>query len=352
VTVDVGPDAEVIVFGTLPNRNVTDPPFTVDATATSGLPVTFASLTPTACTLSGSTVTLAAIGICTVSAMQSGNRDYAAAPEVERSFLVSGLKRDSPTRLANLSTRMQVLSGYDVAIAGFVIGGLAPKTVAIRAMGPSLASSGVTSALASPSLLLYSGTRAIADNNDWQSAANAATIQATGFAPGDPRESVILTTLQPGAYTAVVSGNGGTGVGLVEVYEIDREDIPLINISTRGYAGTGFDVMIGGFVITGNSPQTVVVTAKGPTLAQYGIPDTLANPMLTLVRQSDQSIIATNDDWGSADNATQLQASGFAPSYPLESAILVTLPPGAYTAIVSGANGGTGTGIVEVYATH
>ena len=343
---------QMIMFAPLANHGISDAAPTLSATATSGLPVSFSSLTPQTCTVAGSTVTLDKIGICTVAADQSGDADYAPAPGKTQSFLISGITASSPTRLANISTRGQVLTGYDIMIGGFVIGGLAPKTVVVRAIGPSLVSSGVANPLADPRLDLYAGQHVYRSVGDWQNAFNADLIQTLGFAPSDPRESVILVTLNPGAYTAVVSGNGGTGVGLVEVYEIDREDVPLINISTRGYVGASDDVMIGGFVITGNSPQTVVVTAKGPTLGSYDIPNPLANPTLTLVKQSDHSIIATNDDWGSAPNASAIQASGFAPSNSLESAILVTLPPGAYTAIVSGVGGGTGTGIVEVYATQ
>jgi hypothetical protein len=182
-------------------------------------------------------------------------------------------------------------------------------------------------------------------------AANSAQLSALGYAPSNAVEAAVLVTLQPGAYTAIVSGAGGTtGVGIVEVYELDRPDVPLINISTRGHVGTDSELMIGGFIVTGNGPQTVVVTAKGPSLAAFGIAGTLANPTLTLVRASDNTVIATNDDWQQASNAAQIQAAGFAPSNPLESAILMTLPPGAYTAIVSGVNNGTGVGIVEVYA--
>jgi hypothetical protein len=136
---------------------------------------------------------------------------------------------------------------------------------------------------------------------------------------------------------------------MVEVFEIDRADSPLINISTRARVGTGDGVLIGGFVILGSTPQTVVVRARGPSLAPFGITNPLANPTLQLVRSSDQTTIATNNDWGSATNAAAVQASGFAPSNELESAILITLEPGAYTAIVAGANGGTGVGIVEVF---
>ena len=256
------------------------------------------------------------------------------------------------SRLANISTRGQVLTGFDVMIGGFVIGGLTPKTVVVRAIGPSLASYGVAGALSNPQLqLVRSADQAtVASNDDWGSAVNASTLQSSGFAPSSPLESAIYTTLQPGAYTAIVSGVGGaTGVGLVEVYEVDHPEIPLINISTRGQVHTGFDVMIGGFVILGSAPETVVLRAIGPSLANYGVAGALANPQIQLVRSSDQAIIATNDDWGNAPNASVIRASGFAPSNPLESAIYITLDPGAYTAIVSGVNNGTGVGLVEVY---
>jgi len=257
------------------------------------------------------------------------------------------------TRLANISTRLKIGSGSDVAIAGFVISGWTSKTVVVTAKGPSLAPYGITSPLSDPQLQLVrsSDGATMAVNDNWGNAPNAGDILASGFAPSNSLESAALATLAPGPYTAVVSGvHGASGTGLIEVYEVDHPDVPLINISTRGQVLTGIDVMIGGFVIIGDTPQTVVVTAKGPSLAPYGITNPLANPTLTLVRSSDQTVMATNDDWGTAPNAAQLQASGFAPSNSLESAILITLNPGAYTAIVTGANGGTGTGIVEVYA--
>ncbi len=258
----------------------------------------------------------------------------------------------NPPRLANISTRGQVQTGFNVMIGGFVVSGSAPKTVVVRAIGPSLANFGVSGALSNPTLQLVrsSDQAVIATNDDWGSAANAAQISASGFAPSNPLESAIYVTLQPGAYTAIVSGVGGaTGVGLVEVYEIDRPDIPLINISTRGKVQTGFDVMIGGFVIQGSASETVVIRAIGPSLANFGVSSALANPTISLVRMSDNATIATNDDWGSAANAAQIASSGFAPSNALESAIMMTLAPGAYTAIVSGVGGSTGVGLVEVY---
>jgi hypothetical protein len=176
-------------------------------------------------------------------------------------------------RLANISTRGQVQTGFDVMIGGFVISGSVSKTVVIRAIGPSLANFGVAGALANPQLQLVrqSDQVVIASNDDWGTAANAATLQASGFAPSNPLESAIYATLSPGAYTAIVSGVGNTsGVGLVEVYEVDHPEVELINISTRGKVLTGFDVMIGGFVILGNGPQTVVIRAIGPSLANFG----------------------------------------------------------------------------------
>jgi hypothetical protein len=253
------------------------------------------------------------------------------------------------TRLINLSTRGQVQTGNNVMIGGFIIQGSLPKTVVVRAVGPSLAAYGVSGPLADPKLDLYSGQTVIASNDDWGSAVNAADIQASSFAPGNTKESAILTTLNPGAYTAIVRGVGETsGVGIVEVFEVDTPENPLINISTRGLVQTLDNVLIAGFIIQGDSSKTVLIRAGGPSLAAYGVPGVLANPRLDLY--SGQSIIYSNDNWGDAANAVAIQATGKAPADPLESAILVTLQPGAYTAIVRGADGGSGVGIVEVFA--
>jgi hypothetical protein len=244
---------------------------------------------------------------------------------------------------------MQVQTGANVLIGGLVIGGTTPKQVVIRARGPSLASQGVTGVLANPVLQLFSGQTVLATNDDWVTASNAAAIQATGFAPSNSVESAILTTLSPGAYTAIVTGLGGiTGVGIIEAFEVDQPGSPFINISTRGPVLTVNDVMIGGFIIQGSNPQTVLVRARGPSLAAAGVTGVLANPKLQLF--SGATEVASNDDWGTAANAVQIQASGLAPGDPLESVILITLNPGAYTAIVSGVGGTTGVGIVEVFA--
>ncbi|HET9579015.1 MAG TPA: DUF11 domain-containing protein [Usitatibacter sp.] len=259
----------------------------------------------------------------------------------------------APASVSALSTRMQVLTGDDVLIGGFVIGGTVPKTVAIRARGPSLAPLGIDNPLADPTLTVVraSDQAVIAINDDWGTDANATALAASGFAPGDSRESAVLMTLSPGAYTAVVSSaRGANGVGMVEVYEVDHPEAPLVGLSTRGQVLRGNDVMIGGFIVQGARPQTVVVRGRGPSLAANGIANTLPDPILQLVRASDNTVIATNDDWASAANAAQLSASGFAPGHEKEAAVLITLDPGAYTAILSGVADATGVGIVEVFA--
>ncbi len=254
-----------------------------------------------------------------------------------------------PPRLANLSTRAQSLAGNDVLIGGFIIGGSVAKTVVVRARGPSLTAQGVANALANPTLQLFAGQSVIASNDDWGAAANAAAIQSSGFAPADPAESAVLVTLQPGAYTAVIAGaGGGTGVAIVEVFEVGGATVPLVNISTRSLVATGGDVMIGGFIIQGTGPRTVVVRARGPSLAAAGIANPLANPTLTIFAGA--TPIASNDDWAVGNtSAGAIVSRGFTPSDTRESALLLTLMPGAYTAVVSGAGGSTGVGLVEIF---
>ncbi len=254
-------------------------------------------------------------------------------------------------RMVGLSTRLHVATGDDVLIGGLVIQGTASKTVVLRARGPSLVAAGVANPLANPVLQLFSGSTPIASNDDWGAAPNAAQITASGFAPSDVRESAIMTTLAPGAYTAIVTdAAGGSGVGLIEMFEVDHPERPLAAISTRAQVLTGDNVMIGGFIIQGTAPQTVIVRARGPSLAAAGVTGVLANPTLQLVRSSDQAVIAANDDWQDDPNAAEIAARGFAPGDALESALLVTLAPGAYTAVVSGVGGTSGVGIVEVFA--
>ena len=256
-------------------------------------------------------------------------------------------------RVLNLSTRGSVSSGDNVLINGFIISGTDPKTVILRALGPSLGGSGVSGALADPVLSLYnsSGTL-IATNDDWQRDPGSAFIEQYGLAPGNPAESATLqTNLAPGAYTMVVTGKNITqGTALAEVYELYGPGLnsKLRNVSGRGFVGTGDNVLIGGFIVGDVGSGTVVVRALGPSLGAFGVSQPLSDPILTIY-DSNGSAIAANDNWQNDNNAIDVQRNGLAPPNALESAIVLHLPPGAYTAVVRGANGATGNALVEVY---
>jgi hypothetical protein len=239
-----------------------------------------------------------------------------------------------------------------VLIAGFIITGNAPKNVAVRGIGPSLAAFGVPGVLADPTLAL--GGALILQNDDWQDdPVQAAQLTALGLALQDPKESGLVATLQPGAsYTAILAGkNGGTGVGLVEVYDTNRAvDSQLANISTRGFVLTGNDVMIGGFILGGSNNDTrAVVRGIGPSLADFGLSPVLADPTLEL-HDGNGALLISNDDWqDDPTSAAQLTALGLALPNPNESGIFAVLPPGAFTAILAGKDGGVGIGLVEIY---
>ena len=253
--------------------------------------------------------------------------------------------------LINIATRARVETVDNVMIAGFVITGSTSKKVIVRAIGPSLTAAGVSGALSNPTLTLYNAqAQILATNDDWRSTQQAEIIAST-FPPSDNRESAIVATLPAGAYTAIVSGVGGEmGVGLVEVYDLDLPNVATarpINVATRARVLTGDSVMIAGFVIGGTRPRRVIVRAIGPSLTAAGVPGALADPTLTLYNAQAQ-VLATNDNWRDTQQA-EIAATPFPPSNDLESAIVATLDPGAYTAIVAGKNGTIGVGLVEVY---
>jgi cyclophilin family peptidyl-prolyl cis-trans isomerase len=261
-----------------------------------------------------------------------------------------------PVHLANISTRVVVGANDAALIGGFIIRGDAPKRVVIRAIGPSLADSGLTNVLNDPTLEIYDGAGAlVAFNDNWQDAANQQEIADLGLAPTEPNESAALVTLpsSPDAvgYTAVIHGVGGSGgLGLVEVYDVDSgPGSTILNISTRGTVQTGDNVMIGGFIVAGDGSQRVLVRAIGPSLGNAGVPDPLADPTLTLY-DSQGTQIDFNDDWMDNPAEAEIIASTVAPTDPKESAVLQDLAPGGYTAIVRGAGTATGTGLVEAYA--
>jgi len=252
----------------------------------------------------------------------------------------------------NLSARAHVFTGEQILIAGFIVEGSENKTVLIRGLGPSLAGHGILNFLVDPTLSLFDHTGTLIKANDnWQTAANSNQIPV-GLRPTDPRESAILTTLQPGAYTAFLQGKGATtGIGLAEIYDVDPSvNAQATNLSGRGFVGTGNDVLIGGIIIGGptGSMQRVLIRALGPSLGSAGVASPLANPMLSL-RDGNGNVIANNDNWQDSQQA-DIAATGKAPPNTKESAILVLLAPGNYTAIVAGKNGTTGVGLIEFYS--
>jgi hypothetical protein len=294
------------------------------------------------------------------------------------------------------STRGSVMTGDQIMIGGFIIEGSQPTIVLIRGRGPSMGDKPffVPGTLSNPQLQLYSGSTLIAQNDNWQDSpqcdsqfvcGGAAQILATSLDPceanpgqqaapaGCAFESAILAILPPGGYTAVLTGvNGGTGVGLVEVFEIDGSANPskLVNVSTRSVVQSQDDPMIGGVILTGPTSKTVLIRGRGPSMAgaPFHVAGTLANPYLQLF--SGSTVIAQNDNWQDSPQCdsrfacgggAQITATGLDPCQPnpgqsaapqgcsQEAAFLITLPPGAYTAILRGADGGTGVGLVEIF---
>lgn len=255
--------------------------------------------------------------------------------------------------LVNLSTRVSVETGDSVAIAGFVIQGTGPKQVLIRALGPSLQAAGVSGALADPALRLVNPTTGavLATNDNWNfDPTLAARLTALGLNQPQANEAIVALALDPGSYTAIVSGSGGsTGIGLVEVYDAEPgAPCALINLTTRGPVRAGAGVMIGGFVIDGTAPKRVLVRALGPSLSAFGVPGVLANPSFEVV-DALGARVGSNDDWQTqaTDLVTAIRTAALTPSQTLEAALPLTLTPGAYTVVVNGPGGGNA--LVEVY---
>ncbi len=262
------------------------------------------------------------------------------------------------SRIVNLSTRLSIGTDSNVGIAGFVIKGTTPKRVLIRVLGPSLTAFGVQGALVDPYLEVRDSAGALVQANDnWQDSQKDA-INAANLAPPNNLDCALIVTLPPGpsatvgaSYTAVVRGNASQqGVALVEVYDLDDAAINshAVNVSTRGRVLLGDSVMIAGIVIKGTLPRKVVIRALGPTLTPFGVVGALPDPTIR-VANSSGATVATNDDWRNGPSAAELQALNLAPVSEKEPALVLTLDPGAYTAIVSGTGNTTGVALVEVY---
>jgi hypothetical protein len=280
---------------------------------------------------------------------------------------VAESRAQQPSILGNISTRAFVQTGDNVLIGGFIIQGTQAKRVIIRAIGPDLTQYGVPNPLVNPTLELHNSTGAlIASNDNWQQTIiggiitmnQVRDIRNSGYAPGDGRESAIIADLEPGNYTAIVRGvNNMTGIALVEVYDLSPGLSSILrNISSRAFVQTDENVMIGGFIVQGSEPKRVIIRALGPELIRYGVPNVLPDPTLDLHNHTG-ALIASNDNWQTTviggiiteDQVNDIQNSGHAPTQPTESAIIATLPPGSYTAIVHARSIIVGVALVELY---
>ena len=292
----------------------------------------------------------------------NGVPDTDGDKEDDISEAISGTDPNDPNSVVrtakqiNISTRLNVLTGDNVGIGGFIITGPDQKKVLLRGIGPSLSNSGVANVMLDPVLELHDHTRAIiAFNNDWQDSQKT-EIENTGLPPGNLKEAAIVQTLSPGAYTAIVKGNGNTnntGVALVEVYDVDPgSSSTLTNISSRGLVGLGDNVMIGGEIVgrglgANNAGSVkVLLRAIGPSLSAFGITGTLQDPVLEL-HDGNGALVDSNDDW--KEHQSDIEGTGLAPSDDRESAILAILTKGNYTAIVRGKNNTTGVALTEAY---
>lgn len=244
-----------------------------------------------------------------------------------------------------------MLTGDNNLIGGFIINGNDPKKVLILAKGPSLSLGGnpVPGRMSDPILELHAGNGALmTSNDDWKTSPERTQIEASGLAPSDDRESAILLTLVPGTYTGVLAGKNNTsGIALIEIYDLDANKSILANISSRGLVDTGDNVMIGGFIAGNQNGNTkVLVRGIGPSL-QGKVPNPLSDPILEL-HDSNGNTLETNDNWKDAPNRSEIEATGIPPSNDLESAILRSVSPAGYTAILRGKTG-SGLALVEIY---
>lgn len=354
-----GPDGrtpQTIEFLSGVSAYVIGQPTALSATSSAGLPVTFSVVSGSA-RVDGNLLTITGPGNVIVRASQAGTATIAPA---SADITVSGVFAAVST-LVNVSSRLPVVArgGSATVIAGFTITGDGSLPVLLRAAGPALGVFGIANPLPNPRLALFNARgELLAENDDWSGAAVAnAAVSAGAFSfPAGSRDAAITTTLPAGGYTLHVIANGASGIALAEVYSLASAEgsarPALTNISTRGVVEPGEGVLTAGFVITGNTAKRVLVRAAGPALIEFGVTDTLVDPRLR-VQQGDR-VVGENDDW-QGSNAAEITAAGtatgafaFTPG-SRDAAVVLLLPPGPYTAMVTGANGATGVALVEVY---
>jgi fibronectin type III domain protein len=251
--------------------------------------------------------------------------------------------------LDNISSRAFVQTGDNVMIGGFIVRGTTPKTLVLRALGPSLTAAGVNGAMQDPVLDIRDSKGALIATNDSWNKDDGDALTALGLAPADDREAALVVTLPAGSYSAIVHGKGSSrGVALFELYNLEHSLGSVANISTRGRVGSGDDVMIGGFIVGGADATKVIVRAVGPSLTSQGVADALLDPALDLY-DSQGNLIASDDNWRSSQQAAIIDTT-VPPSDDREAAIVRTLAPGAYSAIVRGQDNTTGVALFELYA--
>ncbi|RKX35190.1 MAG: hypothetical protein DRP71_04400 [Verrucomicrobia bacterium] len=262
---------------------------------------------------------------------------------------------DPTAKMINVSTRAIVGNGDEVLIGGFAVGGSEDKTVLVRALGPSLRLYGVRDPLSALKVTLFQDKIALAENSGWRMGPDFEQVIKTGFAPGSDLEPAILMTVQPGLYTAVVEAtDGARGVSLVEVYDVGDTGPHLVNLSTRGYVGTGEEVLIGGFVIVGRGDLTkrILIRALGPSLADFGVSGAMFDPAMTLYDESGV-VLLENDDWDKSNLQDVIAQLGYAPKVRRESAMILDLTPGLYTVVVrpfeNTEGQEPGVGLIEAY---
>ena len=270
-----------------------------------------------------------------------GNRETPPVQADASTFTLAG-------QLLNISTRMRVQGGDNVLIGGMIVTGNDPKRVILRALGGSLAN--VPGALQDPVLELYQAGQLVAFNDNWRDTQQG-EIEGSTIPPTNELESAIVHTLAPGFYTAVMKGkDGSSGIGVVEAYDLDQgANSKLANISSRGFVESGDNIMIGGVIAggSGGGDTRVLIRAIGPSLETAGITGALQDPTLEL-RDPNGALISANDNWQESQQI-EIEATTIPPTHAAESAMVATLPPGFYTAVVRGKNGGTGIAVVEAY---
>jgi hypothetical protein len=285
---------------------------------------------------------------------------------------ISLVTTSNPGHLVNLSARAEVGTGGNIIFGGFAIAPLgtsASLPILIRGSGPAIAAApfNVPGTLPDPQLQLFNSSNVVLQTNDgWQAdpaiSAAAAAVGAFSWGTTASHDAALIVTEPTGTYTAQIAGQSGdTGDALVEIYDASPSGsfstggTRLTNLSARVDVGTGGNVLFAGFVIGGNSALTVLIRASGPAIAAapFDVPGTLPDPELKLQNPSSGAVLAVNTAWGGDTEIVNTAASvgAFSWSVPSshDSALLITLPPGSYTAAASGESGDTGVAIVEVY---